>query len=385
MTGRQPLPSSPPPAIETPLARPVSGRENGTIMKRFASIACLSIVVALPSWAMADEDAIPSLAPAGEVEPPTAPLDLGGLPPEGDFATAPPVPPPTAAKSVNDPLPLSPLVEEPKVADTQKEAAKKKQEQVEMEQQALLASQKKEAEEKVDEVRQKEDRRKKEEDLARSQESRPEPAPAAAIESETVARAPRDLRVPRYTSELPHWAVEVTAALKAVGTSSRFPNGFISEKDVAVRGFSVQGDYQPGFFQQFGVLGFGPSLNWYPIFSPNALTADNRFGLWSAGGQIRYQAKFFQQQIFVPEAGVSAEMWQYHLATGPSGHLSAVGGFLGGMLLLNRLDPGGSASFYSNYGVLRSYLVAELRALSGSDANLTLSGTTYFFGLRIEF
>ncbi len=55
------------------------------------------------------------------------------------------------------------------------------------------------------------------------------------------------------------------------------------------------------------------------------------------------------------------------------------------MLLLNFMEPSSAAEMYYSHGVSRSYLVAEMRNLAGTDANVTVSGSSYFFGLRLEF
>ena len=48
-------------------------------------------------------------------------------------------------------------------------------------------------------------------------------------------------------------------------------------------------------------------------------------------------------------------------------------------------DPDSAATFFSDYSVARSYLVAELHMTTGSDSNLSFSGNTYYFGMRVEF
>ena len=53
--------------------------------------------------------------------------------------------------------------------------------------------------------------------------------------------------------------------------------------------------------------------------------------------------------------------------------------------LLNFIDRPGAAYFYSNSGVLRSYLVGEVRMLSGDAAGISVSGSSIFAGIRIEW
>jgi hypothetical protein len=151
-----------------------------------------------------------------------------------------------------------------------------------------------------------------------------------------------------------------------------------------VQGLQFQGEYQPQALQSFGVLSVGASLGLYNTSPAGALT-DSLGGLLSYGYQARYQAYFIRNQWVVPTIGFGGEWVRYNLKSGATGTVSTTGIFYGAMLLLSAFDSATASELYANTGVSRVYLLAEARSRSGSDANLTLSGQSYFFGLRFEF
>ncbi|MGK5083924.1 hypothetical protein WDW37_11540 [Bdellovibrionota bacterium FG-1] len=199
------------------------------------------------------------------------------------------------------------------------------------------------------------------------------------VESTTVEH--RNSRVPAYTITRPAWGIQFTGALKAFGG-----NDFIAaQAGVPTRAFQVSGEYLFPFLQSIGVLSLGPTVGTYPIFG--SITS-NAVSVFEVGGQVRYQFRFFREQPIVPIAGFQFEYLSYRFTypspSGMSGALMATGPSFGGMLLLNWLEPSAAAESYVENGISRSYLLAELRSLSGTDANLSLSGMSLFFGLRLE-
>ena len=187
---------------------------------------------------------------------------------------------------------------------------------------------------------------------------------------------------PRYTFSQPTYAVSLMGTLSAASIPFLDTNGTASTQKL--RGISLGLEFQPEFLQSVGVLGFGPNLSYFFTSEvPDQVTAGG-FAVYSIGGEIRYQARFFHEQFLVPFVGYEMESMAYRLKNF-SGSLSINGLAFGGMLLLNALEPEAAGTFYSDQGVSRSYLVAEWRGRSGSDKNLTFSGNAFFFGLRIEF
>lgn len=219
-------------------------------------------------------------------------------------------------------------------------------------------------------------------------EPTPEPPPSdpAPLASETAAEKPKiDPRIPMYQQIRPRWGVSMTGALRALGKNPAIPgfDGSRTTDPSSVRAIRMQVEYQPTAVQKFGVLGAGPSFTIFPITPAGSLTRTFA-GLWSVGGQVRYQLRLLREQPLVPYAGYGAEALSYTLSTGPRGRFTVKGPFLGGMFLLNLVDPGAAAEFYVNYEVTRSYLVVELRTMDGSDGTITLSGQSLYFGLRCE-
>lgn len=209
----------------------------------------------------------------------------------------------------------------------------------------------------------------------------PIPDPSSSDPASAVAesRAQRNSRIPRYTLSRPSWGVQVTGAAKALGGKDLLG----SQAGNPTRALQFSVEYQFPYLQTIGVLSLGPSAGIYPIF-PGGTVTSTVASLWDVGGQVRYQARFFREQPLVPVVGYEARYLTYRFKDGPAGALMTQGPFFGGMFLLNIIEPSSAAEFYINTGVSRSYLVAEVRTISGSDNNINFSGATYFFGLRLE-
>ncbi len=218
----------------------------------------------------------------------------------------------------------------------------------------------------------------------------PEAEPEVAVESPppaedqpeavSVSRRKYDPRVPIYQRVRPQWGVEAAYGSKAFGKTADAPG---LPDSAAIRGYSIQMEFQPAFLQSLGVLGFGPS---FALYRPTVSGVVNgALGLFSIGGQVRYQARYFREQPLVPYGGFAVEHVRYRLSNGTRGGVTATGPTLGVMLLLNILEPSSAAEMYVNYEIARTYLVAELRTLKGSGGGFNFSAGTPYFGLRFEF
>lgn len=199
---------------------------------------------------------------------------------------------------------------------------------------------------------------------------------AAVVEQSQV-----DLDIPAFEYTRPKWGTQIS------GVGSALPyNG--SEASLAQNGFwglSFQMDYQPPFLQSIGVLAIGPTLNLYPTTTRKNSLVKHAFGVWSPGAQVRYQFKYFRSQPLVPIVGYSAEWVQYSLPDQGRGRFLARGWTAGLAFLLNVLDMNSAGGFYVNYGVSRSYLIAEYKRMEGGDDAFKTSGGSAFLGLRIEY
>lgn len=244
------------------------------------------------------------------------------------------------------------------------------------------------------------------EDLLKADDSKPEPQkteeaktfepeaplpPAPSTNSEMAAEpSPQantsvsrygDIRTPRYTHLRPHWGTELSGSMAALGTSTNateIPNRG-THKISAGR---VAFEYEFPFLQALGVFALGPTGSLY-FGGKHADISDARFAFWSVGAQARYQARWFYQQPLVPYAGFSYERLAYNLK-GQSGSTPMSGAFFGGMLYLNVFEKSAAADFYAGMGVLRTYLVGELRTETATASGLNIVGRSIFAGFRFE-
>jgi hypothetical protein len=198
--------------------------------------------------------------------------------------------------------------------------------------------------------------------------------------------------IPTYQKKRP------TAAFQPNISMSAYPNAKLQNLSFnsppQFRAFGFQAEYQPEFIQAIGVFSFGASLTYYPV---NKALKDSSLINFGWGGQARYQAVFFRNQILVPFVGYSGEVFNYAVVNNEgdppynpaTGYLLVTGPVFGGMLLLNVLEEEAAGSMYTNYGICRTYLFGEYRrtksSLTSSVAQyLRLDGDSLFLGLRFE-
>ncbi len=185
-----------------------------------------------------------------------------------------------------------------------------------------------------------------------------------------------DPRVP------PHYYYRPQFGVSFMGTA----RAFASIGGGTVRGFSLLFEYQPRFVQKIGVLSIGPTVAVYPIYVSNSLSG-SAASIWSVGGIVRYQARWFRNQWLVPTVGFAFDRISYNASAGSgnAGSTTQSGPVFGLMLLLNAIDPDTAAASFVEPGIVRSYLFAELKKPTGGDAVIVPANPVYQFGLRIEF
>jgi hypothetical protein len=178
----------------------------------------------------------------------------------------------------------------------------------------------------------------------------------------------------------PNWGASITGSVGALGAADVTP----FQAGSVARALEIQVEYQPAFLQSIGVLGVGPNVSIIPLGSDGTVT-NSPISIWSAGGQIRYQARYFREQPIVPFASFEMQYMTYHLLNGAEGAALLMGPSFGGMILLNFLEPSSAAELYISDGISRSYLVGEYKILEGNGGKISVSGGSVFFGLRFEF
>jgi hypothetical protein len=190
----------------------------------------------------------------------------------------------------------------------------------------------------------------------------------------------KDSRIPAFTLTRPNWALQLSGTARAFAGQDVLAD----QQGRSVRAGSVSMSYQPGWFQGLGVfsLGLTGGLNY---MSDSSSVLSRAWSIWQMGGEVRYQLRYFREQPLVPFLGYEAGLLSYRLQSGASGRPVVQGPVYGLMILLNFFEPDAAAEFYIRQGVSRTYLVAEAKSLTGSDSSISISGRTYFFGLRFEF
>jgi hypothetical protein len=205
--------------------------------------------------------------------------------------------------------------------------------------------------------------------IAERVESAPTPSSVAEI----------DPREPAYTRVRPTWGHQLNYGASGFGQDSKI----LGARRSFMRAFNLETEWQPESLQGAGIIGIGGALSMYAEL-PEREVARYPYDIWSVGLQARYQFRYFRQQPLVPYLAAGAHYLSYQVVRNGAGKIPITHFAPGVMVLLNWFEPSAAAAFYGNYGVTRSYLVAEYRVFKGADANITLDSSSLFFGLRIE-
>lgn len=197
--------------------------------------------------------------------------------------------------------------------------------------------------------------------------------PAASTHSED------DDEIPAYEKVKPKWALELTYAQN---TFTKSPT--IANSSVSIQGASIIFEYQPPFVQKYGVLGLGAMASVYNV-SPSSVLTQSLLSFFSAGAQIRYQAKYFREQPVVPYFGYGFEYFEYQFINANWSNFIRSGPIVGIMFLINAFDHDSAHELFVDSGIARTYIVAETRGSSSGDQTLAISPLDWFFGIRFEF
>lgn len=215
---------------------------------------------------------------------------------------------------------------------------------------------------------------------ALTQPDAPMDVPVDGASDATTLSAEYDPRIPRYQQMNTGWSFDLTFSPNSLGGKDIVPE----MGGAKTRGVLLNAEYLFPNFQKLGVFSIGPTLGIYSVATDSPIVS-NRYSLWTVGGKIRYQLRFLREQWVVPTAAFHFEYFRYSFLTSGTGGTFLTGPSFGLWVLLNPFDPDSSAQFYSEHSIKRSYLTAEYKVLSGSQNALTVSGASYFFGLRLEW
>jgi hypothetical protein len=174
--------------------------------------------------------------------------------------------------------------------------------------------------------------------------------------------------------------------------------------------FGLEGDWQMVRFPHLGTLGPGIGWGYTQASAPARLTAD----LTKVSGEQTalsvmpfylvgvFRADVFARDFHVPlvpyaKLGIGYALWWATDAgntsevNGVSGHGSSYGPqyALGGMFLLNELDPQTARDADNSLGINNSYIFGEWYSSQldgfGSKTRMNVGANTWFIGLAIEF
>ena len=189
------------------------------------------------------------------------------------------------------------------------------------------------------------------------------------------AEEDEDHPVLSYAKANPHWAFGLRTAFLKFPTSSAVGSSY-----------ELFGEYILPW-QKFGVFSFGPYYGFFPIYFPEANVPFPRWSNLTAGGTVRYQLKLFTNQILVPTIGFDFNYFRV-AAVDDSFYTGTDSGLRAGVLInLGWIDEMTAKDAYTNIGLCRSYITAEIRTTNMSMNNnlVTLSGNFWYWGLRLEF
>ena len=203
----------------------------------------------------------------------------------------------------------------------------------------------------------------------------PSPTPAVVAKPEQSSQSDEDESVPAYLKASPRWAFGLRLAF------SDFPiKGGLGDS------FQLFTDYMlPSI--KVGTLSFGIHLGSFPIYAPDTGLPYPVYENYSVGAQGRFQLKFMQRQLIIPTAAVEWDYFSLKEYDTGAGQLtgSSVGVSLGAMLSMGYFDPGTARQSFEGLGMTDTYLTAEMRTANISTTLFDLSGSFWYFGIRLEF
>lgn len=206
----------------------------------------------------------------------------------------------------------------------------------------------------------------------------PQPAATPSANDSWVADELYDAPKRKDESRIPSWGLMLGFAPH---TFTKAPQ--VASSSVSIYATSVGVDYELPLPPRLGILGVGATASLFFVTPPDVLTNQGQL-FASAGLLVRYQARYFDDQPFVPYLGYGDEFIHYHFVNGGSQNLEELGPLVGLMFLLNTLDPRSADELRRSSGILRSYFFIEARGTTSGDTTIPFSPAAWYFGLRLE-
>lgn len=140
-------------------------------------------------------------------------------------------------------------------------------------------------------------------------------------------------------------------------------------------------------WDKMGVFSVGVNGGVLSIYAPETTIPYPNLGNPLVGGQITYQLKFLQNQWIVPAATFFVDY--YRIKLNSSGDLYASGaatGFSGKLMInLGNFDSLTARDSYDTVGLTKAYLSLGLDQMTLSNSFLSLSGSFWTMGFRLEY
>ena len=188
-----------------------------------------------------------------------------------------------------------------------------------------------------------------------------------------VERKDYDPDAPYYHKLPSKWAFGFRIALYGFPVSSAL-------------GTSIQlyGEYSLPW-QKLGIWSIGPHIGSFPLYAPNTPIPYPEYENALMGLALRYQFKYFPNQLLVPTAAIEWEFYRVQVTDTTPVTGADLGFSLGMMINLGFLDEGTARNAFDTLGLLRTYLTLELRSANISNSVFSLTGSYWFTGVRFEF
>jgi len=176
------------------------------------------------------------------------------------------------------------------------------------------------------------------------------------------------------------WAMGLRAAINAFPFNSAVGNSY-----------QLFGEWVLPF-QNMGLFSLGGHFGSFPINTSGQNLATYipvNYSSMMGGLQFRYQFRYSKFQLFVPTVAIEPDYYAIRLGSNGPNTTTTTGIIFsfdaGFMINMGWIDRDTARDAYQTIALTRSYLTFEIHPLSISDSNISVSGTFFYSGLRLEF